>query len=109
MLGSSPIYRCCVQTGSQLFHGTLRTHASILLSLTFFLADALVLDDVLVIQCLQNVNLTGQIAALLLPVLGLQGLHCHQLASLISSRVVATQLHLTKVTLQEGDDRRWCL
>lgn len=67
--------------------------------LTFFLADALVSDDVFVEERLQDVYLTGEVGALLLLVLGLQGLHCHQLTRLISSRVVTAQLHLSKVSL----------
>lgn len=67
--------------------------------LTFFLADALVSDDVFVEERLQDVYLTREVGALLLLVLGLEGLHCHQLTCLISSRVVTAQLHLSKVSL----------
>lgn len=67
--------------------------------LTFFLADALVSDDVFVEERLQDVYLTWEVGALLLLFLRLQWLHCHQLACFISSRVVTAQFHLPKVAL----------
>lgn len=74
------------------------------LQLTFLLADALVLDDVFVVERLQDFDLAREIGALLLAGLGLQGLDGHQLASLVSPRVVATQLHLAEVALRkEGE------
>lgn len=52
-------------------HLNMSTVAS-LSPLTFLLADALVLHDVLVVQCLQDVDLPGEVGVLFFPVLGLQ-------------------------------------
>lgn len=54
------------------------------------------------VERLQDVDFAGEVVALLLPVLGLQWLHCHQLASPVSPGVVAAELHLPKVALQQG-------
>lgn len=69
--------------------------------LTFLLANAFVFDNVFMVERLQDVDLAWEVGALLLTVLGLQGLHSHELASLVSPGIVATQLHLAKVALHE--------
>lgn len=73
----------------------------VLLPLTFLLADAFILDYVLMVERLQDLDLARQVGALLLAGLGLQGLDGHQLAGLVSSGVVAAQLHLAEVALRE--------
>lgn len=73
--------------------------------LTFLLADAFVFDNVFMVERLQDVDLAREVVALLLPVLRLQGLHCHQLTCSVSPRVIAAQLHLTEVALHEERGR----
>lgn len=70
------------------------------LSLTLLLADALVLDDVLVVEFFKDSYLTPKVVALLLPVLWFETLHCYQLPCPVPSGVIPTQLHLSKVTLR---------
>lgn len=91
-----PTDRFKAQTQSAFLN---RRSVSIGKRLTFFLADALVPDDVFVEERLQDVYLTWEVGALLLLFLRLQWLHRHQLTRLISSRVVTAQLHLPKVAL----------
>lgn len=67
--------------------------------ITLLLADAFVFNDVLVVEFPQDVNLTPQVAALLLPALWFQGLYRHQLSCPISTRVITTQLHLSEMPL----------
>ena len=67
--------------------------------LTLLLADALVLDDVLVIELLQDPDLLPQVVVLLLSVLGLQGLDGHHLPGPVSAGIIAAQLHPAEVTL----------
>lgn len=69
--------------------------------LTFLLADAFILDNVFMVERLQDFDLAREVGALLLAGLGLQGLDGNQLAGLVSSRVVAAQLHLAEVALKE--------
>lgn len=69
--------------------------------LTFLLANAFVFDNVFMVERLQDVDLAREVGALLLTVLGLQGLHRHELASLVSPGIVATQLHFAEVALHE--------
>lgn len=71
---------------------------------TFLLADAFVFDNVLVVESLQDVDLSGEVVALLLPVLRFQRLYCDHFPCPVPARIVETQLHFPKMSL-----RRKCI
>lgn len=53
------------------------------------MGNALIFDYVFMVEILQDVDLSGEVVALLFSVLGLQRLHSHHLARSVPPRVVA--------------------
>jgi len=68
------------------------------LRLAFFIADAFVFDDVFMVKVSDGVDFFSQVVALILCFQRFDG---HQLTCLISIRIIQTQFHRPKVTLDK--------
>lgn len=67
---------------------------------TCAVAHALVLDDVLVLQRLEDLDLSLKVSYVLRRAV-LELLHRHHLAGVVLQRVIAAHLHAAKVSLEE--------